>query len=205
MMGIIKPELIKKENLPLQDQILALIHERPGISGADIHKHFWPRNLNTIVSILDRFQRSGLIENKGEDEERLSQWYPILVGEILPEFLEFAHVLLGELNSLTVSGREVYLAKRIQEEFQKNSVVQKIGEYPDIDEIAADQNTWAELQRVRNEIRRNAEIREEATLLFGYTTVLDWSIDDCKSKLSEIYDRWWHKSGGTGSHPMSPK
>jgi hypothetical protein len=183
------------ENEPkvvVESELLQLIREKPGISGGEIQKHFYPRSKVTIASMLNRFRRMGVATS------RESKWFPVDPDAIAPEFMIFSSVLLSELNSLSPEARENHLASRIQEEFRKNS---GLGD----DEPLIDGETWLEIQNRRDEVLKEYEIRNDAEVLFGKTATQEWSIGECKRMITQVYDRWWHNSGGEGPHPLSPK
>lgn len=175
-----------------QSEVLKLIQEKPGISIGEIQKHFYPRSKQTISAMLGRFRRMGVATSKE------SKWFPVNPWQISPEFQVLAGVLLGELNSLQPEARENHLARRLQEEFQKQS-----GLYQE--EELIDENTWLEIQERRIQLAEEIEIRRDAAMIFGKEETKGWSLSECKKRITEVYDRWWKQSGGRGSHPLSPR
>lgn len=185
-------EVENEPKVVLESELLRYIRENPGVSGGAIQKHFYPRSKITIASMLNRFRRMGLATSRD------ANWYPVDPGQIAPEFSVLAGVLLSELNSMSSEARENHLASRIQEEFRKNNGLSD-------PEVSIDEETWMEVQRRRDEALQELQIRDDAAALFGIEETRDWSLTDCKRQITAVYDRWWRKSGGTGSHPLSPK
>jgi len=100
----------------LINAILIYIRLQPGVRGSEIVATFGNSPKTSVSNTIGKLKRMGLIENRGRGG-RWSEWYPVEVEPVDPEFLEIAQTLLKDLNKILKSEREVFLAKRLKELF----------------------------------------------------------------------------------------
>jgi hypothetical protein len=98
--------------------ILIYIRLHPGVKGSEVQVVFKDSPKNAISGSIARLRRAGLVENRGPSN-RWSEWYPVEVEPVDPEFLEIAQELLEVLSTVLKSEREEFLARKLKEIFPR--------------------------------------------------------------------------------------